>query len=54
VSEEQPRRKSTKLIREGKYAAQVDIEYWYDDCWSPTMSIDDAYKLERVRLVLAL
>jgi hypothetical protein len=32
-------RKSTKLIHEGKYAAEIVIELLYDDeRWSPTMS----------------
>ena len=46
-------RKSVKLIREGKYAAEVDIEHHYsDESWSPTMSLDDARKLDSVRLAL--
>ena len=46
-------RKSTKLIHEGKYAAEVVIELLYgDESWSPTMSLDDARKLDRVRLAL--
>ena len=46
-------RKSIKLIHEGKYAAEVAIELQYtDDSWSPTMSLDDAKKLEAVRLAL--
>lgn len=46
-------RTSTKLIREGKYAAEVDIELLYsEDSWSPTMSLDDARKLESVRIAL--
>ena len=46
-------RKSTKLIHEGKYAAEVEIELHYsDDSWSPTMSADDARKLETVMLAL--
>jgi hypothetical protein len=46
-------RKSTKLIHEGKYAAEVVIEFLYgDDSWSPTMSIEDARKLEVVQLAL--
>ncbi len=46
-------RKSTKLFREGKYAAEVVIELLYDDeNWSPTMSLDDARKLDTVRLAL--
>lgn len=46
-------RKSTKLIHEGKYAAEVEIDLHYsDDSWSPTMSADDARKLEKVMLAL--
>jgi hypothetical protein len=46
-------RKTTKLIHEGKYAAEVDIELLYsDDSWSPTMSLEDARKLETVQLAL--
>lgn len=46
-------RKATKLIHEGKYAAEVVIELHYsDDSWSPTMSLDDARKLEAVQLAL--
>ncbi|HWM48593.1 MAG TPA: hypothetical protein VNR11_16935 [Xanthobacteraceae bacterium] len=46
-------RTSTKLIHEGKYAAEVTIELVYsDESWSPTMSLDDARKLEAVRLAL--
>jgi hypothetical protein len=51
--EEQRRRRSTELIYEGKYAAEVVVELSYtDESWSPTMSVDDARKLERVRLAL--
>lgn len=46
-------RTTIKLIHEGKYAAQVPIELEYtDDAWSPTMSLDDARKLDAVRLAL--
>jgi hypothetical protein len=46
-------RKSTKLIHEGKYTAEVEIELEYtDESWSPTMSADDARKLETVMLAL--
>lgn len=49
----QGNRKTIKLIREGKYAAEVAIELQYsDDSWSPTMSLDDARKLEAVQLAL--
>ena len=47
------RKKSTKLIHEGKYAAEVEIELHYtDEGWSPTMSGADALKLETVMLAL--
>lgn len=47
------RRRRTELIREGNYAAEVVVELDYDgESWSPTMSLDDARKLERVRLAL--
>jgi len=45
--------KTIELIHEGKYAAEVPIELLYsDDSWSPTMSLEDARKLETVRLAL--
>lgn len=48
-----PKRKATELIHEGKYAAEVMIELNYsDESWSPTMSLDDAKKLEAVRFAL--
>ena len=46
-------RTSTKLLHEGKYAAEIVIELHYsDDSWSPTMSLDDARKLETLQLAL--
>ena len=46
-------RKSKELIHEGKYAAEVVIDLLYtDESWSPTMSADDARKLETVMLAL--
>jgi len=48
-----PKRKATELIHEGKYAAEVVIELHYsEESWSPTMSLEDARKLETVRLAL--
>jgi hypothetical protein len=45
-------KKSVKLVREGKYAAEVDIDLHYsDESWSPTMSADDARKLDVPRSV---
>lgn len=47
------RRSTTQLIHEGPYAAEVTIELEYgDESWSPTMSFDDAQRIERVRLAL--
>ncbi len=46
-------RKTTELIHEGKYAAEVQIELLYsEESWSPTMSLEEARKLEAVRLAL--
>ena len=46
-------KKSIKLIHEGKYAAEVEIELHYsDESWSPTMTVHDARKLETVMLAL--
>lgn len=43
----------TKLIHEGKYAAEVDIEWLGDDTgWSPYLSVADAQKLDTVREAL--
>ncbi len=43
----------TKLIHEGKYAAEVSVEVIEDDtAWSPYLSPDDVRKLETVRLAL--
>ena len=47
------KRRHTKLIREGPYAAEVDVELIEaDDGWSPYLSLDDAYKLDEVREAL--
>ena len=46
-------RRSKEIIHEGKYAVEVDIELLYsDESWSPTISADDARKLEAARLAL--
>jgi len=40
----------TKLIHEGRYVAEVDVELIYTDTgWSPYLSLDDTYKLDDVR-----
>jgi len=46
-------RKRTKLIHEGKYAAEVPVELIEDEtAWSPYLSPEDVRKLEAVRLAL--
>jgi hypothetical protein len=46
-------RSHTKLIQEGEYVAQVDVELIDTDSgWSPYLSLDDAYKLDDVRAAL--
>jgi hypothetical protein len=49
---EKLRRKLIQLIHHGAYAAEVEVEIVYDENWVRTMSLDDARKLEAVRLAL--
>ena len=43
----------TKLIHEGRYVAEVEVELIdSDDGWSPYMSVADAEKLDDVRTAL--
>lgn len=45
--------KRTKLVHEGRYLAEVDIELLInDDDWSPYLSVAEAYKLDDVRAAL--
>ena len=47
------KRRHTKLLHEGKYVAEVDIDLIdSDDGWSPYLSFDDAMKLDDVREAL--
>jgi len=47
------KRHHTKLVHEGKYVAEVDVELLEtDDEWSPYLSMDDANKLDEVREAL--
>jgi hypothetical protein len=49
------KRKHTKLVHEGKYIAEVDIEIIdSSEGWSPYLSLDDALKLDDVRHALKL
>jgi hypothetical protein len=46
-------RKRTKIIHEGKYAAEVPVELIEDDtAWSPYLTPEDVHKLDAVRLAL--
>lgn len=43
-------RKHTKLVHEGKYVAEVEVELINTEKgWSPYISLDDAMKLDDVR-----
>ena len=43
----------TKLIHEGQYAAEVDVELIdTEEGWSPYLSLEDAQKLDEIRLAL--
>jgi len=46
-------RRHTKFVREGRYAAEIDVELIEDgNGWSPYLSLDDARKLDDVREAL--
>jgi hypothetical protein len=47
------KQKRTKLVHEGRYLADVDVELLVtDDAWLPYLSVQDAYKLDDVREAL--
>ena len=47
------RRRHTKLVHEGQYAAEVEVELLEsEEGWSPYLSLDDAQKLDDVRAAL--
>ena len=47
------KRHHTKLVHEGKYIAEVDVEILdTGDGWSPYLSLEDAQKLDDVREAL--
>ena len=53
--EEETLRKShhTKLVREGNYVAEVEVELiTTDEDWSPYLSLEDACRLDDVRQAL--
>ena len=43
-------RRKIKFVHQGQYVAEVAVDVSdTDDSWSPTISLDDAYKLDEVR-----
>ena len=43
-------RKHTKMVHEGRYVAEVDIEIIdSDEGWEPYLSLNDALKIDTVR-----
>ncbi|MBI1727393.1 MAG: hypothetical protein HYR50_08995 [Candidatus Rokubacteria bacterium] len=47
------KRRQTKLVREGAYAAEVEVELIEGEGgWAPYLSLDDAHKLDEVREAL--
>ena len=47
------KRRHTKLIHEGEYVAEVDVELLdTGEGWSPYLSLEDAQKLDDVREAL--
>ena len=43
-------RRHTKLVHEGQYVAEVEVELIdTDEGWSPSLSLEDAYALDEVR-----
>ena len=47
------KRRQTKLVHEGEYVAEVDVELIdTEEDWSPYLSLEDALRLDDVRLAL--
>jgi hypothetical protein len=46
-------RRAIKLVREGRYAAEVAVDLIDDEtAWSPYLTVEDATKLDAVRMAL--
>jgi hypothetical protein len=42
-----------KMIHEGRYVAEVEVEMIYtEEGWSPYLSLEDAYRLDDIRETL--
>jgi hypothetical protein len=51
--EEMTIRRKKKLVHEGQYVAEVEVEVIDTElAWSPYLSLEDAYKLDDVRSAL--
>ena len=49
------KRKNTKIVREGNYLAEIDVELIDSgEGWAPFLSLEDALKLDEVREALRL
>ena len=47
------KKKQLKLVQQGEYVAQVEVEIIYtDEGWAPYLSLTDAQKLDDVREAL--
>ena len=47
------KRRRTKFVREGEYAAEVEVELLdTGEGWAPYLSLEDAQRLDEVREVL--
>lgn len=47
------KKKRTKLVHEGSYVAEVDVDLLDEpEGWSPCLSLDDVYRLDDVRQAL--
>ena len=48
------KKEQTKLVHEGNYVAEVDVELLVEEPegWSPYLSLEDAYRLDEVREAL--
>lgn len=47
------KKRIAKLVQEGQYTAEVDVELIYtEEAWSPYLSLADALKLDDVRIAL--
>ncbi len=43
-------KRKTKFIHKGKYVAEVDVELIVDETeWSPYLSLEEAYKLDKIK-----